>query len=58
MPDKIPDASHDCPRCRYWERTAEARPDKVRFEAWPMGIDQAKAVEILNKAFPPKQRRA
>lgn len=57
MADKIPDPSSDCPRCHYWERTAEVRAQRTLRPAWPRGIDQAKAQELLNRAFPPKQRQ-
>lgn len=49
-----PDASHDCPRCRYWEQHAEEHAARRRAAApdWPLGIDQGKALDILVKAFP------
>lgn len=54
-PKKVPDASPSCPRCHYWEQTAEVRALR-KFDAWPLGIDQAKAAEILATAFPQRQR--
>lgn len=57
---KVPDPSPDCPRCHYWEQkaAAEARTasDRVLTDEWPLGIDQNAAQELLNRAFPQKQR--
>lgn len=56
-PKKVPDPSADCPRCHYWEQHAEEHAARRRASApdWPLGIDQAKAAEILTTAFPQKQ---
>lgn len=56
-PKDVPDASATCPRCRYWEQHAsEHVPINKAKGDWPLGIDQVKAQEILNRAFPQKQR--
>lgn len=57
-PKKVPDPAPDCPRCHYFERQelANRRPDRVLESRYPGGIDQHKAVEILTRAFPQKQR--
>jgi hypothetical protein len=55
-PKKVPDPSPTCPRCHYWEQTAEARFQRTAGNQWPLGIDQGKAADILTKAFPQKQR--
>ena len=57
-PKKVPDPSPTCPRCHYWELNAEENAARRRAAApdWPLGIDQGKAQDILNRAFPQKQR--
>jgi hypothetical protein len=57
-PKKVPDPSPTCPRCHYFEKAELADPGRRRvFEsAWPLGIDQNKAQDLLTKAFPQKQR--
>lgn len=57
MADKIPDPSPDCPRCHYWERTAETRAKRLMPNLWPKGIDQQKAADLLTRAFPQRPRR-
>jgi hypothetical protein len=51
-PKKVPDASPVCPRCHYFEQTAQIRADRALPSAWPLGIDQQKAMDILTAAFP------
>lgn len=57
-PGKVPDPSPTCPRCHYWEQKAAAETKDVRdlVPAYPHGINQTTAVEILARAFPQKQR--
>ena len=57
-PKKVPDASPDCPRCHYWASKAEELSARARAAApaYPNGIDQAIAAEILTKAFPQRPR--
>lgn len=58
MVDKGPDPSETCPRCHYFEfkERAGAGSERELVNAWPLGIDQVKAQDLLNKAFPQKQR--
>lgn len=35
---------------------AETKTERALIDAWPQGIDQHKAQELLNRAFPQKQR--
>jgi hypothetical protein len=54
---KAPDASPTCPRCNYWaQHAADHVPIRASKGDWPRGIDQVKAQDILNRAFPQKQR--
>lgn len=54
---KVPDPSPNCPRCHYWEQKLAAEaPGRPIASRYPNGIDQQVAVDILNRAFPQKQR--
>lgn len=53
-PKKVPDPSAACPRCHYFTQTESVREERrmAAKPAWPHGIDQQKALDILTKAFP------
>ena len=55
-PKAVPDPSPTCPRCHYFEQNAEAVLKRSLGDGFPQGIDQLKAQELLNRAFPQKQR--
>lgn len=51
-PKKVPEPSATCPRCHYFEQSAQVRSERALADPWPLGIDQQKAMDILVKAFP------
>jgi len=55
-PKKVPDPSPTCPRCHYFEQQLKDTPARDLGDSFPLGIDQHKAQDILNRAFPQKQR--
>ncbi len=55
-PKKVPDPSEGCPRCHYFERTETVRSERTLAPRYPGGIDQTKALRILERAFPESYR--